>query len=258
MCVLCLRGAACSVVLHPVGLLRYQSPSAFSVQCKAISFILNLSFSQAVSKCNVETGGKERERNSRPCRECDLQRWEEKAGLEKQPRLKCSHSLVVEATEKIMSKQGKGKKVFTPLVWKPEQCFKSLEKGGSKEWLTWFGCLQKSKFRRTWTAFWEPSAKTQVPEKVMKKVSDSVLLPWVHGCWTLFHSGRRCQSGLPAKGGFLEGGQGEGRKCQGAGRLQKKERIQGQSAIVKWVAGSERSHILQDKPGREVQRQILS
>lgn len=38
----------------------------------------------------------------------------------------------VEATEKIMSKQGKGKNVFMPLVRKQEEHFKSLEKSDSK------------------------------------------------------------------------------------------------------------------------------
>lgn len=57
--VLCLRGAGRSVVLHPVGLLRYGSPSAFSIQRRTIPSILNLSFSESISKCHVETGEKE-------------------------------------------------------------------------------------------------------------------------------------------------------------------------------------------------------
>lgn len=73
MYVQCLRGAACSVVLHPVGLWRYESPIAFSVQCEAISFILDLYFRQAGSKCNVGTGGIKK-RNSSWHRECDLQK----------------------------------------------------------------------------------------------------------------------------------------------------------------------------------------
>lgn len=64
MYVLCLRGTACSVVLHPVGLWCYESPAAFSVQCEANSFILNLYFRQAGSKCNVETGGIKKETHS--------------------------------------------------------------------------------------------------------------------------------------------------------------------------------------------------
>lgn len=53
----CLQGAACSVVLHPVGLWCYESPIAFSVQYEAISFILNFYFRQAGSKCNTGISG---------------------------------------------------------------------------------------------------------------------------------------------------------------------------------------------------------
>lgn len=80
---LCLRGAGRGVVLHPVGLLRYGSPSAFSVQCRTIPSILKLSFSEGTSKCNVETAGKERERNSRPCRDSVTYKGEKKK-LEKE------------------------------------------------------------------------------------------------------------------------------------------------------------------------------
>lgn len=72
MYVLCLQGTACSVVLHPVGLWRYESPTAFSVQFEAISFISNLYFRQAGSKCIVETGGIKKETFWQ--RECDLQK----------------------------------------------------------------------------------------------------------------------------------------------------------------------------------------
>lgn len=61
MYVQCLWGAACSVVLHPVGLWRYESPIAISVQYEAISFILYLYFRQAGSKCDVGTGGIKKE-----------------------------------------------------------------------------------------------------------------------------------------------------------------------------------------------------
>ena len=91
------------------------------------------------------------------------------------------------------------------------------------------------------------------------KVSDSVLLPEYMATEFILTqkdniraaSQQRGKSRLPGRG------QGEGHKCRGAGRLRKKACIPGQSAIVKWIAGSERSHILQHKPGREVQRQIL-